>query len=232
MFNGILYVHVSYIVIRTNKKMEKIIPVLLTFTEKHEEKAIDPLGICRYRATGGAHSFYKRDRVPTIQCHRVYFRPRSNRFPFNLSKVEVRLDQLIRVFCEDLLDFSTTGVSTSCFCSRLAPCLFLSLSLSLSLSPPPSRSFPFLPSFLLPSLPPSYPLTSSFFYASFPWKSKVLIFPYKLNVRIAVTVTVTRYIYISERRDHTWVRTITTDTHVQIVFFAVRPTTDQHWFAA
>ena len=135
----------------------QIIPVLLTFTEKHEEKAIDPLGICRYRATGGAHSFYKRDRVPTIQCHRVYFRPRSNRFPFNLSKVEVRLDQLIRVFCEDLLDFSTTGVSTSCFCSRLAPCLFLSLSLSLSLSPPlPLALSPFfLPSFF----PPSHPLT-------------------------------------------------------------------------
>ena len=139
--------------------MEKIIPVLLTFTEKHEEKAIDPLGICRYRATGGAHSFYKRDRVPTIQCHRVYFRPRSNRFPFNLSKVEVRLDQLIRVFCEDLLDFSTTGVSTSCFCSRLAPCLFLSLSLSLSLPPPSLSLFPlssFLPSSLPPTLLPSY----------------------------------------------------------------------------
>lgn len=133
----------------------QIIPVLLTFTEKLEEKAIDLLGICRYRATGGAHTFY---RVPTIQCHDVFFRPYSNRFPFNLSKVEVRLNQLIRVFCEDLLDFSTTGVSTSCFCSRLAPCLSLSLFSSLFLFPlPPSHppthpvTLLLLPSFILPS---------------------------------------------------------------------------------
>lgn len=128
----------------------QIIPVLLTFAEKLEEKAIDLLGICRYRATGGAHSFYKGDRVSTIQCHDVFFRPYSNRFPFNLSKVQVRLNQLIRVFCEDLLDFSTTAVSTSCFCSRLAPCLSLSLPLPLS------------PSFLPPSLPPT--LSPSYFF--------------------------------------------------------------------
>lgn len=154
MFNGIVYVHLSVYCYQNGQENGKaqIIPVLLTFTEKLEEKAIDLLGICRYRATGGAHSFYKGDRVPTIQCHDVSFRPYSNRFPFNLSKVEVRLNRLIRVFCEDLLDFSATAVSTSCFCSPLAPCLFLSLPLPLSPS----------------SLPPTLSPSSSFFYSSFP----------------------------------------------------------------